>query len=173
MSVLPSVLHFLCLMSPFSNDNLELIPGAVSGPLHRLSYPSCQQPVFHRPPWLPLCLAFKRLISPGTERFSLLMGPLLPLLYCRRWPLHASCPSSVPFYYCRGSWRCTAGTKEHACLDDSSVTPRCFWYSLWNISLDWPDKFFYQIHSIDLKITILSSSSALLFDPLWQQDEVI
>lgn len=80
-------------------------------------------------------------------------------------------------YYCWVSQCCTTGTKEHTYLDDNTI-PRCYDYSLCNSFLNWLDNlfsfdFFFQLHLIDLKITILSASSAFLFDQLWQQDEVI
>lgn len=88
-AVLPSVFLFLSLVSPISDDNLELTSSAAGGPLRGLSYLSCQQPVF---PCLP-GPAFKCMIFPvATARHekvlpAALTGALLLLCHCRCWPL--------------------------------------------------------------------------------------
>lgn len=130
--------------------------GAVTGALPGLSYLSHQQPMLHCLPWLPLCLA-------SSSWFSLTLKVL---------PCCGSSPASPPlqlsafecylshFYCCRFSWCCSTGAKG-TCI----FIPRCYWY--WNIAPDRPDffSFFFQIHSVNLKITTcLSSSSAFLFD---------
>lgn len=131
--------------------------GAVSEALPGLSYLSHQQPMLHYLPWLPLCLA-------SSSWFSLTLKVL---------PCCGSSPASPPlqlsafecflshFYSCRFSWCCSTGAKEHACLyQDAADTP---WGILFQTGLTF--FLFFQIHSVNLKITTcLSSSSAFLFD---------
>lgn len=128
--------------------------GAVSGALQGLSYLSHQQPVLHYLPWLPLCLA-------SSPWFSLTMkaSPCWWELSCLSFTAAVClCMLLVPLLLLQ-SFMVLLHRNQGTCV----LIPSCYWYSLRNIAPDWPD-FFFQIHSVNLKVTTLSSSSAFLFD---------
>lgn len=94
------------------------------------------------------------MIFSDTESFILLVGALLPLLHCSCLPLHASRPTSITAEFHGAAPQEPRNVRAYTKLLLILLEEYCS-------RLAW---LFFQIHSANLKVTTLSSSSAFLFD---------
>lgn len=127
--------------------------GAVSGALQGLSYLSHQQPVLHYLPWLPLCLA-------SSPWFSLILkaSPCWWELSCLSFTAAVClCMLLVPLLL----------LQFHGAAPQEPRNVRAYTKLLLILLEEYCSRLawlFFQIHSANLKVTTLSSSSAFLFD---------
>lgn len=99
----------------------------------------------------------KFMVSSDTESFTLLVGALLPLLHCSCLPLHASCPTFITAEFHGAAPQEPRNVFAYTKMLLILLEEYCSRLA-WRFS-------FFQIRSVNLKITTcLSSSSAFLFD---------